>query len=72
MVGLLIRACCAGALSAVVALQGIAGWSDQPLALFILGVATPTVVQNATRLGRAIVRAIMTEYFDRGGGGGGA
>jgi hypothetical protein len=71
VVGLLIRAGSAGILSAVIALQQIVGWSDQPLVLFVLGIATPTVVQNTTRLGRAVAKAIMTEYFGGGGGAGG-
>ena len=66
-VGLLIRAGCAGALSAMVAIQEIVGWSDRPLALFAVGAVTPTVVQHGTRLGRVVVKAVMSEYLGSGG-----
>jgi hypothetical protein len=69
VVGLFIRGGCAAALSAVVAAQAVVGWSDQPLALFVLGLSAPSVVQHGTRLGRAVVIAIMNEYFGGGGGG---
>lgn len=71
-VGLLIRGGCAAALSAVVAAQAVTGWSDQPLALFAVGLSAPTIVQHGTRVGRAIMQAIMSEYFGGGGGERGA
>ncbi|MGI5236987.1 hypothetical protein [Dactylosporangium sp. CA-139066] len=66
-VGLLIRIACAAALSSVVATQPIVGWSDQPLALFLVGLSAPTLVQHGTRLGRAVLKAIMAEYSGAGG-----
>ena len=70
MIGLLVRWACGATVCSVVALQQIEEWSNQPLALFLVGVASPTVVQGATRLGRTIIRAIMAELS--GGGGSGA
>ena len=70
LVGLSIRASCGAALSAVVAAAAVVGWSDQPLALFVIGLSAPTIVQHGTRLGRAVVRAILAEYSDGGGGSG--
>ncbi|MCY1142644.1 hypothetical protein OWR29_32005 [Actinoplanes sp. Pm04-4] len=70
ILGLAIRWACAGVLAAVVALQKHVGLSDQPLVLFLIGLAAPTVVQQATRLGRAIVRAILSEFFGGGSSSG--
>jgi hypothetical protein len=68
VIGLLIRVGCAAALASVIARQAIVGWSDQPLALFIVGVSAPTIIQHGTRLGRAVARAVLAEYFKEGGG----
>lgn len=65
---LIIRSGCAAALPSVVALQGIVGWSDQHLALFLLGFATPTVVQQGARIARVCARAILGELTAGGGG----
>jgi len=62
---IVVRIGCAAALSSVVAMQSIEGWSNQPLVLFVLGLSAPSVVQHGTRLGRALVRAVIREY---GGG----
>jgi hypothetical protein len=69
VVALAVRSGCAASLGGVTAAEGVVGWSDRPLALFLIGLAAPTVVQNGARIGRVVVRAIMGEYFGSVGGG---
>jgi hypothetical protein len=59
---ILIRIGCAAAVPSVVAVERIVGWSDQPLALFALGLAAPSVVQHAARIGRVCLKALLHEY----------
>lgn len=68
-VALAIRAGAGAAVSCVVAAQSIMNWSDQPLVLFCLGLSAPTVVQHGARISRAVIRAVMAEYFGSNGAG---
>lgn len=70
LVALIIRVGSAAAVSAVLAGQHVTGWSNQPVVLFLVGLAAPSVVQQGARIGRVIIKAIMHEYFPGGGGGG--
>jgi len=70
LIGILIRACSGGVVASVVSMQHLVGWSNAPVALFLLGLASPTVVQQGTRLGRVITKAILNELTGGGGQGG--
>ncbi|MGC4755656.1 hypothetical protein [Micromonospora trifolii] len=70
LVAITIRVGCAAAVSGVFAAQHIAGWSNQPVALFLIGVAAPSVVQQGARIGRVIIKAVMHDYFPGGGNDG--
>lgn len=70
LTALLLRTGCAAALPAVVAAQKFVGLSDQPLILFLLGLAAPTLVQHVARIARVCLKALLGEYSAGGGGGG--
>jgi hypothetical protein len=68
VVALAIRMACPGVLAAVVALQHMTGWSNQPLVLLGIGLAGPTSVQQSVRFGRVVVKAIVGEFLKAGEG----
>jgi len=72
VVALTIRITCASVLAGVVASQHVVGWSDQPIVLFGIGLAAPTVVQNGARIARVMMKALFAEYFRSDGGHDGA
>ncbi|GIF67998.1 hypothetical protein Ais01nite_60330 [Asanoa ishikariensis] len=68
VVALVVRTGIAAILAGVVSAQQAVGWSDQPLILFLLGLAAPTVVQGGAKIGRVAFKAIAGEVVGGGGG----
>lgn len=68
ILGLSIRIGCAAAPSGVLAAEQVTNWSDKPYVLFALGLAAPAVIQQAARVARVCLRAILNEYSGGGGG----
>jgi hypothetical protein len=68
VLAIVIRVGCAASVGGVLAAQQMVGWSDSPVVVFLIGTAAPTVIQEGARVGRACVRAILSEYSGRGGG----